>query len=297
MRKRKQMSKMSSRESVAPSTSAPRNRETRSSSWRRSSLVEDLVEVLVDGVGHLLLMGLRRRTPLGRPRDVAGPDDAVLHGQEPIEFVEWKSEQREEDLRRKGHGELLREIDLAPVDEAINQIVDQDSHLLLHHRHEAGGEDRVEQLAVLLVLGGIDLQGYQWPDVLQVDGGHVRREGLGMAKGLIDVDLAAQDHPGAFYGQHGAVFPERLEHRLGIGRHVGAHPERAFLPCCIRLGRPQIRAFPSSFPSLYRGHRRGGCIGEFVGLPSGCGRRSPRPPEAAECRSPTGPGHGRRARE
>ena len=106
MRKRKQMSKMSSRESVAPSTSALMNRDDQIVPRCCSPLVEHLVEVVVDGVGHLLLMGLRRRTPLSRPRDVTGADDPVLHGQEPIEFVERKSEQREEDLRRKGHGEL-----------------------------------------------------------------------------------------------------------------------------------------------------------------------------------------------
>ena len=72
---------------------------------------------------------------VGRPGDLIGPDDAVLHGQEAIELIERQTEQGEEDLRRVRDGELRGEVDLAPLDETVDEIVDQDGHLLLHRRH------------------------------------------------------------------------------------------------------------------------------------------------------------------
>ena len=144
---------------------------------------------------------------------MVGPDDAVLHGQEAIELVERQAEQGEEDLRRVRDGELRGEVDLAPVDEAVDEIVDQDGNLLLHGRHQAGGEDRVQQLAVLLVLGRVDLQRDHRPLVLEVDRSHVGREDLRMAEGLVDVGLAAQDDARALKGHHRAAVPQRLEHR------------------------------------------------------------------------------------
>jgi hypothetical protein len=144
-----------------------------------------------------------------------------------IELVEWEAEQGEEDLRRVRDGELRREVDLAPVDEAVDEIVDQDGNLVLHRRHQAGGEDRVQQLAELLVFGRVDLERDQRPCVLEVHRGHVGREELRMAQGFVDVDLAAQDDAGALNGHDRAAVPQRLEHRLRVGRHVPVHAEGA----------------------------------------------------------------------
>ena len=56
------------------------------------ALVEDLVEVVVDRVGDLLLVvaGLARAVEL--PGHVVGPDDAVLHGEEPVQLVEGQAQ-------------------------------------------------------------------------------------------------------------------------------------------------------------------------------------------------------------
>ena len=66
-----------------------------------------------------------------------------------VELVEGQAEQGQEDLRGEGDGELLGEVDLAPVDELVDEVVDQHRHLFVHGGHLARGEDRVEQLAEL----------------------------------------------------------------------------------------------------------------------------------------------------
>ncbi len=124
----------------------------------RLAQVEDLVEVLVDRVGGLLLVVLRLVAPVELAHHVVGPDDAVLHREEAIQLVERQSEQGEKDLGGEGDGELLGEVHLTPVDEAVDEVVDECRDLVVHGRHLAGGEDRVEQLAELLVVRRVDLQ-------------------------------------------------------------------------------------------------------------------------------------------
>ena len=122
------------------------------------TLVEDLVEVVVDRVGDLLLVGGGLPRPVALPGHVVGADDAVLHGEEAVQLVERQAEERQEDLGGEGDGELLGEVHLAPVDEPVDEVVDELRDLLVHGRHLARGEDRVEQLAELLVLGRVDLE-------------------------------------------------------------------------------------------------------------------------------------------
>ena len=55
------------------------------------TLVEDLVEVVVDRVGDLLLVVAGLLRPVQLPGHVVGPDDAVLHGEEAVELVEGQA--------------------------------------------------------------------------------------------------------------------------------------------------------------------------------------------------------------
>jgi len=220
MRKRKQMSRMSSRESRCPSTSALRNRETRSS-WAHFALVEHPVEVLV--MESAVAVGARRRrrcltltrTWPGRmmPSFMARKRSSSLSGRpsrvkRPATGTGWRT---------------LPEVDLAPVDEAVDEIVDEDGHLVLHRRHEARGENRSSSLRNFLCSAGrsgVD----ERAGVLEIHRGHIGREELRMAQGLVDIDLAAQDN--ARPGMPGrTAVPQRLEHGLGVGRHVRVHPE------------------------------------------------------------------------
>ena len=226
IRKRKQMSRMSSRVRRSPSTSALRKCDRRSSLRLLLALVEDLVEVLVDRIGDLLLVRLGLGRPLRRPGHVLGPDDAVLHGEEGVELVHGQAEQGEEDLRGERDGELLGEVHLAPLDEPVDEVVHEVRDLLVHGGHLARGEDRVEQLAELLVLRRVDLQRDHRPLVLEVDGIDVGGEDLGVPKGEVDVLLAREEDArvGAdVHGHHRHFVPQHLVRRLRVGRHVGVH--------------------------------------------------------------------------
>jgi hypothetical protein len=101
--------------------------------------------------------------------------------------------------------------------------------------HLAGGEDGIEQLPELLVLRWVDLQRDQRPDVLQVHRVRVRREDLGMAQDLVDVQLAGEDHTHALdrHDRHGV--PQHLEHGLRVGRHFGVHRRERVVVACRRI--------------------------------------------------------------
>jgi hypothetical protein len=116
-----------------------------------------------------------------------------------------------------------REVDLVLRDEAVDEVVDQLGHRLLEQRHLLGGEDRVEDLAVLLVLRRVDLQRDERADVAEVDGRHVRREDLGVTKRLLDLGPPGQQHADAVDGHDGRGLAQRLEHRLRVGRHLRIH--------------------------------------------------------------------------
>ena len=189
------------------------------------ALVEDLVEVVVDRVGDLLLVvaGLLRSVELAG--DVVGPDDAVLHGEEPVQLVEGQAEQGEEHLGGERDGELLGEVHLAPVDEPIDQVVDQLGDLVVHQGHLAGGEERVEELAELLVVRRVDLQRDHGPLVLEVDRVHVGGEDLGVPERFVDLRPARQEHAVAVrqVDRHDRVLAHELVDGLGVGRHFGIH--------------------------------------------------------------------------
>jgi hypothetical protein len=119
--------------------------------------------------------------------DVIGPDDAVLHLQEGREVGEGESEQGEEHLRRERHRELAREVALAAVDERVDPLVHQCRNRRLERGHVTGREQRVEDLAVLHVVGRVDLQRDE-----RADGAHRQRrlrgggrEDLGLAEALL----------------------------------------------------------------------------------------------------------------
>ncbi len=156
-----------------------------------------------------------------------GPDDAVLHGQEAVQLLERQAQQGEEDLGGERHGELLGEVHLAPVDETVDQVVHEGRDLVVHRLHLARSEDRVEQLAELLVLRRVDLQGDHRPLVAQVDRVHVGREGLGVAQGLHDVRLAREQDPvprrQVVDGHDGHLVAQRLPDRLRVGGHLRTH--------------------------------------------------------------------------
>ena len=175
------------------------------------ALVEDLVEVVVDGVrDHLLVVG-RLWRPVELPGHVVRADDAVLHGEEAVELFEGQAQQGEEDLGGEGDGEFLGEVHLPPVDEAVDELVHQSRDLVVQERHLARREERVEQLAELLVLGRVDLQGDHGPLVLEVDRVHVGGEDLRVTQGLHDLFLARQQDP-----------PGARRHVDGHDRHVVA---------------------------------------------------------------------------
>ena len=64
----------------------------------------------------------------------------------------------EEDPRRQRHAERLVELDLGLIDEPVDQLVGDVGDMRLEVRDDPRREQRIEQLAVLRVLGAVDLQ-------------------------------------------------------------------------------------------------------------------------------------------
>ena len=197
------------------------------------TLVEDLVEVVVDRVGDLLLVVAGLLRPVELPGHVVRADDPVLHGEEAVELVERQAEQGEEDLGGERDGELLGEVHLAPVDEAVDEVVDERGDLVVHERHLARGEDRVEQLAELLVLRRVDLERDHRPLVLEVDRVHVGREDLGMAQRLRDLLLAREEDARArrhVDGITGISSRSTLKMGCGLAAISGSMPDSGLCP-------------------------------------------------------------------
>ena len=195
IRKRKQMSRMSSRVRRSPSTSAleevrqevvlaapSRARPAPCRSSRRPSRRSS--------AGSRL--GLRG--PLRRPGHVLGPDDAVLHGEEacPARPCGRPSSVRKTSEGNGTENSLAKSTSPRSMNPSMRWLT-RSATSCVHGRHLAGGEDRVEQLAELLVLRRVDLERDHRPLVLQVDGVHVGREDLGVTQGEVDVLLARQE--------------------------------------------------------------------------------------------------------
>ena len=104
------------------------------------ALVEDLVEVLVDRVGDLLLVvaGLLR-SPYSFPVTWSGRMMPSFMVRKRSSSSRGRPEQGEEDLRGERDGELLGEVDLAPVDEAVDEVVDERRHLVVHGAPSCAG--------------------------------------------------------------------------------------------------------------------------------------------------------------
>lgn len=147
--------------------------------WFSEPLVEHGVEVGIDRVRGRLLHGDGLGAPVRRPADVVGADHPVLHAQKDVEVLDRQSEKDEEDLGGEQGREFGGEVDAGSVAEAIDEGVGEVRDRLLQLGHLAGCEQRVEELSVLLVVGRVDLERDERPDVLQVDGRHVRRKQLG----------------------------------------------------------------------------------------------------------------------
>ena len=148
------MSMTSSRVSRCPSTSAVRNPPIRSSRGLglRGATVELGVEVLDELRPRRLLV-----------LDVGRPDDAVLHPQQERHVVEGQAELTQEDLARQRLAERGEEVDGTVGGERVDQCLRE----VPDHRFETGdlpgGEQWVEQLAVLGVLLPVEHQRNEWP--------------------------------------------------------------------------------------------------------------------------------------
>ena len=143
--------------------------------------------------------------------------------------------QAEEHRRREQLGELLGEVALAAIDERVDELVDAARDVGLLLVHALGREQRVDQLAVLRVLGRVDVERDQRPHVAErhVD---VRREQLVVAQHEV-VELAAEHHDDAVH----RAMPCRPA-RSCRGTSVAATPGSAACPpASPRTRRPRRR--------------------------------------------------------
>ena len=99
-----------------------------------------------------------------------------------------------------------------PVDHLVHQLGDG----RFARGHLARREQRVEDAAVLRVLGRVDLQRDQRPHVAEVDGIHVRREHVGALERHLDVGETAEHHRSCGRPEHRGRLAQRLVHRLGF---------------------------------------------------------------------------------
>ena len=131
-----------------------------------------------------------------------------------------------------------------------------------------------------LCAGGSICSGNQRPDVLQIDGRHVRREGLRVPERLVDLGSPGQHDTHALDGEDRVGGPDGFEDGLRMGGHLGVHlRERVglglgfhlrILPdlgsgahgrsarCRCRRGRRGLRRpLPAPPPSRSRAHHPG----------------------------------------
>jgi len=94
----------------------------------------------------------RRRSRSRRLR----ADRVVAPHEELRQVFLGQTQEREEDRRRQGRGEIFMEIALAAVDERVDDLVDEFAGLGFEVGHPLGRELRVEDAPVLRVLGRVD---------------------------------------------------------------------------------------------------------------------------------------------
>ena len=150
--------------------------------------------------------------------DVVGPDDAVLHREERRQVREREPEEGEEHLRRQRNRELGREVALAAIDERVDPLVDERGDRSFELGHVPGREERVEDLAVLHVVGGVDLQRDERPDRAhrQDRVGRGRREHLGEAEAFMRRFLGGEDVAHPRYRHHRRGRAQRPVHLLRV---------------------------------------------------------------------------------
>ena len=102
---------------------------------------------------------------------------------------------------------------LAPIGEPVDHLVDQLADAGFPPGHLPGSEQRIQDAAVLRVLGRIDLQWDHRADVAEIDGVHVRREQFGAFERHLYVGEAAENHR-LRRPEHRGRFAQRLIHRL-----------------------------------------------------------------------------------
>ncbi len=152
-----------------------------------------------------------------------GPDRVVAPLEEAGKVALRQPHQRDEERRRERRREVLVEVARAGVDEAVDDLVDELAHLGLDLAHLLRREERVEQPAVLGVVGRVDGERDERHLVADLDD-IFRREDLGMLERPHDVlvarqpDAVAED---AGRAGHGTLRLEILVRRDRILRGVG----------------------------------------------------------------------------
>ncbi len=174
-------------------------------------VVDRALEVVVD----LLRYGCRGLVAAVVAGVALRADHAVLPLQEFVEVFGRQAQQLQEDGARKGDGEFGVEVAFAPIGEAVDHLVHQLGDAWFPSGHLPRSEQRIEDAAVLRMLGRVDLQWDQRPHVAQIDRIHVRREQFGVLERHLDVGEAAENHR-LRRPEHRARFAQRLVHRLRL---------------------------------------------------------------------------------
>ena len=115
--------------------------------------------------------------------------------EEHVQLRDREPEQAQEHRRGERLGQRRGELAGAVGDEAVDELVDQLRDVRLDQVHPLGGEDRIEQLAVLRVLRRVDLQRDQRHRLPEVDRLHGRGEDLGVLEGELDFGPAHDLEP------------------------------------------------------------------------------------------------------
>jgi hypothetical protein len=137
----------------------------------------------------------------------AGAHDPVLQSQQCVELLPGQAHEPEKDGRGIRHRQLFGEIAGPPVDEGVDEAVHAGGDVVFDGIHLLRGEQGIEDLAVLEVLGRIDAQRNEWSNVAQLHDA-ARGVGLGIAQHLVD-GVPAGHHGEALHGaQHPALFDD-----------------------------------------------------------------------------------------
>ena len=205
------MSRISSRDSGCSGHSGRDHRGQHVVAWAGDVVVDGALEVVVDllrhprrGVVAAVVAGVALRT-----------DHTVLPLQELVQVFQRQTEQLQKHGARQGHGELFMEVAFAAIGEAVDHLVHQLGDAWFTSGHLPRGEQRIEDAAVLRMLGRVDLQWNQRPHVAQIDGIHVRRKQFGVLERHLDIGQAAEDDR-LRRPEHRGRLTQRLVHRLRL---------------------------------------------------------------------------------